>query len=162
MSTNRYRVRLVRPIFQVAVVEVEASDEHEAVLDALHQADTIPEEAWSGGFDPSSYGYDAHFVEATGESDDDDFIDADIDEDHRYLLLKANIDTGEGGILLQPWISEISDLMVADLGMDWRGQLEEFEVEGCARFYESLEEQNDRKDKKPAKVIPFRRPVKPK
>ena len=62
-------------------------------------------------------------------------------------------------MLMQPWMSEISDLMVADLGMDWRGQLEELEAEGCTRFYESLEDQVVRKDRKPAKVIPFRRPT---
>lgn len=159
MGTKQYRVRLVRPVFQVAVVEVEASDENDAMLDALHQADTVPEELWSGNFDQANYGYDAQYVEETGESDEDDYIFSGIDDDRRYLLLSANTDTGEGEMLPQPWLNEISDLMVADLGMDWRGQLEELEVEGCSRFYESLEDQIARKDRKPAKVIPFRRPT---
>lgn len=160
MSTKRYRVRLVRPVFQVAVVEVEASDEYGAMLDALHQADTVPEELWSGNFDQANYSYDAQYVEEASEPDADDYIFSGIDEDRRYLLLGANTDTGEGEMLPQPWISEISDLMVADLGMDWRGQLEKLEVEGCTRFYESLEDQIAHKDRKPAKVIPFRQPTK--
>lgn len=161
MSSKRYRVRLVRPVFQFAVVEVEAIDENEAMLDALHQAVTIPESAWSGNFDQANYGYDAQYVEEVVESDEDDYIFSGIDEDRRYLLLSANTNTGEGEMLLQPWLSEISDLMVADLGMDWRGQLEELEAEGCARFYGALEDQLAHKDRKPAKVIPFRRPTNP-
>jgi len=159
MSMKRYRVRLVRPVFQVAVVEVEANDENDAMLDALHQADTIPEEVWSGNFDQANYGYDAQYVEEAGESDEDDYIFTGIDEDRRYLLLKANTGTGEGEFLPQPWLTEISDLMIADLGMDWRGQVEELEAEGCASFYESLEDQLARKERKPGKVIPFRRPA---
>lgn len=160
MGTKRYLVRLVRPLFQVAVVELEAADENEAMLDALHQADTIPEEVWSGNFDPASYGYDTQYVEEVGEPDGDDYIFNGIEEERHYLLLKANTDTGEGDILPQPWLNEISDLMVADLGMDWRSQLEELEAEGCARFYGALEDQIAHKDRKPAKVIPFRRPTK--
>lgn len=158
MNAKRYLVRLVRPVFQVAVVEVEASDENEAMFDALLQADTVPEELWSGDFDLTSYGYDAQYVEEVTESNEDAYIFSGIEEDRRYLLLSANTNTGEGEMLLQPWLGEISDLLVADLGMDWRGQLEELEEEGCARFYGALEEQLARKDRKPAKVIPFRRP----
>lgn len=159
MITKRYLVRLVRPVFQVAVVEVEANNENDAMLDALHQADTVPEEVWSGRFDPSNYGYDTQYVGEAGESDEDDYIFSGIDEESRYLLLKANTGTGEGELLPQPWLTEISDLMIADLGMDWRSQVKELETEGCASFYESLEDQLARKERKPGKVIPFRRPA---
>lgn len=161
MNAKRYLVRLVRPVFQVAVVEVEANDENDAMLDALHQADSVPDELWSGNFDQANYGYDAQYVEEVAESDEDDYIFSGIEEDRRYLLLAANTDTGEGEMLPQPWLSEVSDLMVADLGMDWRSRLEVLETEGCERFYESLEDQVVRKDRKPAKVIPFRRPTNP-
>lgn len=155
MSTRRYRVRLVRPIFQAAVVEVEASDEEQAILEALSQAETISEKNWSGSFDPDSYFYDAQFVEDAEESSDD-YI---FDENRKYLLLKADTDSGEGELLLQPWITEISDLMVADLSMDWGGQLDVLEEAGTVSFYESLE-QIHAKPKVPAKIIPFRRPEK--
>ena len=159
MNAKRYLVRLVRPVFQVAVVEVEANDENEAMFDALHQADTVPEELWFGDFDQANYGYDAQYVEEAEESGEDNYIFTGIDEDRRYLLLCANTNTGEGELLPQPWVNEISDLMVADLCMDWRGHVEDMEAAGCAKFYESLEDQLARKDRKPAKVIPFRRPA---
>lgn len=158
MSTKQYRVRLVRPIFQAAIVEVEASDEEQAMLEALGQAESISEKDWQGAFDPGSYFYDAQFVE-DAEDSTDDYIFSGIDEDRKYLLLKADTDSGEGELLLQPWITEISDLMVADLSMDWGGQLEALEEAGTVSFYESLE-QIHAKPKTPAKIIPFRRPDK--
>lgn len=158
MNTRRYRVRLVRPVFQVAVVEVEASDEEQAMLEALGQAESISENNWTGSFDSDSYFYDAQFVEDAEESTDD-YIFTGIDEDRKYLLLKADTDSGEGELLLQPWITEISDLMVADLSMDWGNQLGALEEAGTVSFYESLEQIHD-KPKVPAKIIPFRRPEK--
>jgi hypothetical protein len=156
MSTRRYRVRLVRPLFQVAVVDVEAADEEVAMLEALSQAGTITEKEWVGEFDPDGYFYDVQYVEEAEESDDD-YIFTGIEKDRKYLLLKADTDSGEGEITFQPWMSEVSDLMVADLCSDWSGQLEELEEEGASNFYESLEKQLQVKNKTPAKVIPIRR-----
>ena len=156
MSTKRYRVRLVRPVFQVVVVDVEASGNEEAIVEAICQAETIQEKEWVGEFDPDNYFYDVQYVEeAEGEGD---YIFTGIDEDRKYLLLKADTGSGEGEVLFQPWLTEISDLMVADLCSDWGGLLQELEEVGVSSFYESLEQQLHVKNKAPAKVIPFRRP----
>jgi hypothetical protein len=157
MSTKRYRVRLVRPVFQVAVVEVEATDEDVAMLEALGQAMTITENEWVGEFDPDNYFYDVQYVEDADEPDDD-YIFTGLEKYRKYLLLKADTNSGEGEVAFQPWITEVSDLMTADLCSDWRGELEELEAEGVSNFYESLEKQMQVKNKTPAKVIPFRRP----
>jgi hypothetical protein len=157
MSTKRYRVRLVRPVFQVAVVDVEAAGEAEAMLEALSQAETIPEKDWVGEFDPDSYFYDVQYVEGADDQLDD-YIFTDIENDRKYLLLKADTISGEGEVTFQPWMSEVSDLMLADLCSDWSGQLEELEAEGASNFYETLEKYLQVKNKTPAKVIPFRRP----
>lgn len=157
MSKKRYRVRLVRPVFQVAVVDVEAAEEEGAMLEALSQAETIPEKDWRGAFNPDSYFYDAQYVEEA-DKPQDDYIFTGIDEDRKYLLLKADTDSGEGKVIFQPWLNEISDLMIADLCSDWSGQLQGLEEAGVSSFYESLEKQLELKNKTPAKVIPFRRP----
>jgi hypothetical protein len=150
-------VRLVRPVFQVAVIDIEAVDDEEAMLEALSQAETITEKEWVGEFDPDNYFYDVQYIEES-EEPDDDYIFTGIEKDRKYLLLKADTNSGEGELTFQPWMSEVSDLMVADLCSDWSGQLEELEREGSFNFYESLEKQLQVKNKTSAKVIPFRHP----
>jgi hypothetical protein len=167
MDTKKYRVRLMRPIFQIAVVEVEANCEDDAILEAIIQADTVPEQAWSGEFDPESYFYDAHSIEEVSEAEDDyisdgiedDCIPEVIEDDRKYLLLRGDIDSGTGAVPFQPWMTEISDLMVADLCQDWCADLADLEEAGMAGFYAALERQIKARDNVLAKVIPFRRPA---
>lgn len=156
MEPKTYRVRLVRPVFQAALVEVEAVGEQEAIFATFAQSGTIPDEEWVGKFDPDSYFCDAQFVDEAG--DGDDYIFTEVDAYRKYLLLKANTDSGEGELLLQPWMDGITELMLADLSSDWSGELAELAEEGVSRFVESLERQKRLLNKTPAKVIPFRRP----
>jgi hypothetical protein len=157
MNMKRYRVRIVRPVFQTAVVDVIASDEAEAMFEALCQAETVAEKEWVGEFDPDCYFYDVQFIHETEHAGEDP-ISNDRGEEWKYLLLRADTDSGEGEVTFQPWMSEVSDLMVADLCSDWSSQLEDLEKEGAANYYESLEKQLHAKNSVPAKVIPFRRP----
>lgn len=164
MGLGKYRVRVVRPVFQAVVMEVDANDEEEAVKEVLDQVKDIPEKEWVGSFAPKSYCYD---VQGVVEVDPDD---EDYDENHifqieqyrNYLLLKANTFTGEGEVIWQPWLGSISDLMVADLAMDWADELEEIRDEGASCFFEDLEKQVQKQaevrkaQKEPAKIIPFK------
>jgi hypothetical protein len=156
MGKKRFRVRLVRPVFQYVDVEVEAGEEDEALATALAGAETIPDGAWCGTFDPDEYGVDA--VAVGGASEMDEEIFTSISKNKMYLLLKADTDSGEGEVLYQPWIREISDLMLADLCSDWGAELAEVEEEGAERFYERLERHARFLKEGPAKVIPLRRP----
>lgn len=156
MEKKRFRVRLVRPVFQYVDMEVEAGEEYEAVSTALEGAGTIPDGEWRGNFDPEEYGVDAvHVTEAAGV---DEEMFTSIAEEKKYLLLKADIDSGEGEVVYQPWIGEISDLMLADLCSDWTGELAEAEEGGVARFYDWAERHARFLKEGPAKVIPLRRP----
>jgi len=58
----------------------------------------------------------------------------------------------------QPWIGEVSDLMLADLCADWAGELSEAEEAGVAGFYDWAERHARFLKDGPAKVIPLRRP----
>lgn len=156
MDKKRFRVRLVRPVFQFVDVEVEAGEENEALFTALAGVETIPEDAWHGSFDPDEYGIDAVAVDDAADSDEEIFTA--IAEDKKYLLLKADTDSGEGEVLYQPWMRDISDLMVADLCSDWSGELAEASEVGAERFYDQLERHARFLKEGPAKVIPLRRP----
>jgi hypothetical protein len=114
MNPNTFKIRIVRPVFQSVIVEVEADSEEEAVAAALGQADTVSEEEWAGAFEPEDYFYDAHCIKEVHPS-----------EYRKYLPLRASTFSGEGEVLYQPWLEEVDDLMLADLCMDWSGQLEE-------------------------------------
>lgn len=158
METKKYRVRLARPVFEVTVVEVEAGGPEEAVLEALCQADGVPESAWEGEFDPESYFYDVQFLQEVTADAEEDSLGRGLDEDRKYLLLRGDIDAGEGAVPFQPWLTDISDLMVADLCSDWGAQVATLERMGVAGFYASLEREMKEKNRGPGKVIPFRRP----
>ena len=81
-----------------------------------------------------------------------------VAKDKKYLLLKADTDSGEGEVVYQPWIGAISDLMIADLCSDWGGELAEAEEAGVAGFYDWVERHARFLKEGPAKVIPLRRP----
>ena len=156
MEKKRFRVRLVRPVFEYADVEVEAEEEYEAAFAALAGVGTIPADEWRGQFAPEEYGVDAiHVTEAPG---DDEELSTAIAGEKKYLLFKADTDTGEGEVVYQPWIGEVSDLMLADLCVDWTGELAEAEKAGVAGFYDWAERHARFLKEGPAKVIPLRRP----
>jgi hypothetical protein len=160
MEQRKFLVRLVRPVFEAVVVEVEAENEVMAEVAALTQAESIEDEHWVGTFDPGSYGCDAQCV-IPAEEGEDDFIFSGIENERKYALLKADLDSGEGRMLFQPWMDEIDDLMWADLCMDWSNQLEALRREGAERYFGWLTKSIEApKEARLAKVIPFRRPEK--
>jgi hypothetical protein len=161
MEQRKFLVRLVRPVFQVAVVEVEAENEEMAEAAALTQAESIEDEHWVGTFDPGSYGCDAQYV-IPAEEAKDDFIFSSIENERKYALLKADLDSGEGRMMFQPWMNGIDDLMWADLCMDWGIQLEGLRREGAESYFGWLKSLGAPKEARLAKVIPFRRPEKEK
>ena len=56
----------------------------------------------------------------------------------RYVLLKANCDTAEGDLLLQPWlVIEQPDLLTSDLCREWLGSLNEL---GLTHMSERLDD----------------------
>ena len=62
------------------------------------------------------------------------------DENTRYLLLKADTFLGEGQVVRQPWMSELSPISERDLCGDW---------------VEALQAGQDESPRGPARVLPF-------
>jgi hypothetical protein len=162
MEQRKFLVRLVRPVFEAVVVEIEAENEKMAAAAALIQAESIADEHWIGTFDTGSYDFDAQYVVPANEADDD-FIFSGVEKERKYTLLKADLDSGEGRMLLQPWMDTIDDLMSADLCMDWGNQLEALRREWAKNYFGWLPKSLEKpKEVRLAKVIPFRRPEKEK
>lgn len=136
----KYFVQVMRPVFQKSVIEVEAVNEDEAVMVALKKAALQPEKNWSGQFDDENYAQ--QIVEVVPE---DELEGADVPDEHfdamlkRYALLEASTETGDGKVAPQPWMNEISGLMLADISCDWIEALDELKEEGLDDFNRFLE-----------------------
>lgn len=159
MSSSRYRVVLSRPVFQVVMVDVVAEDREDAMVKALSHAGMVPEEEWTGVFDPADYFYDVqHATEAEEAEIALEHYGYSADRYTKYLLLKADTFAGEGEVLMQPWVNRVSDQMADDIFREWTSELEKIGAGGASKFLERLTGKAEEAKGKPAKVIPIRRP----
>ncbi len=158
---KNYLIRLCKPEFKTLVLEVEADSAESAALEAYKQATVSSEQSWKLT-DDADYMMDVQMILPTSETsnaEDREFIEDA--KDSRYLMLKAECDTGEGGVLMQPWVHEQDHLLMADLIKDWQMALDEAYEEHLAGFTEQqytvadspLPMQNVVRRK--AKIIPF-------
>ena len=129
-----YHVQLARLRLDTAVVTVEIDhhDDDLAADAALARVDALPATAWRA--QPVISTDYAPFVQAViaqdelkQPTDDEREVEAQIEDEAeiRYILLKANCGTGEGDVVLQPWLlTDQPDLMASDLTRDWIASLE--------------------------------------
>lgn len=122
VQESEFLVQVLRPVFELATIRVRAGSEEDAQLLAVEQASKLPANAWISAFSSQDYACDcAAVVELEGDNDADA---ADcMASDTKYVLLKADLATGEGEIRLQPWLYKTSGLMLADLCDDWAGAI---------------------------------------
>lgn len=133
----KYFVSLVRPVFERAVVEVEAGSYSDAQVKALEAAAGLPDSSWRGDYKPSQY---AFHIERTADADDaPEWVRAPDLTDMCYALLQADVDSGEGSLMPQPWMAEQSSLLLADVSEDWAGDIEAFGAGEVAAFQGELE-----------------------
>lgn len=129
-----YHVQLARLRLDTTVVtiEIDHHDDDLAADAALTRVDALPATAWRA--QPVTSTDYAPFVQAVipqdelkHPTDDERDIEAQIEDEAeiRYILLKANCGTGEGDVVLQPWLlTDQPDLMASDLTRDWIASLE--------------------------------------
>lgn len=155
MAPEKYLVRLVRPVFQTAYLEVEGSYEGDAAETALAMAAGLSEEAWCGNYNPELYDYDVHCVRTGTTADGHDFSLLDFPQ---YGLLSSDEDPPIGLTATQPWMRWQQPFALTRLFSKWVDLLKE-----DSRFYfdagiDLLEEigkvwrQTDRK------VVPLKHP----
>jgi hypothetical protein len=156
-KSERYWVLLARPVIQTTVVEVKASDYREAANKARQKATKLPDSRWEGSYQPDEYGIDAltGLADSTFAPDEDpEEYMQECAEDYRYMLLKANLDSGEGVLLVEPWLQNSDALSAADLLKDWSIAATELYEQAAGNWIESLEERSkELAPKTSAKVI---------
>lgn len=131
----KYYAKVVRIRLEVACIEIESDDiktGHEAADRALDAA-TADDLPWKMlPYDSEAYaphvemlvsdpelaeaGETAHVIRRWMRSPESSVQD-------RYLILHADLETGEGRTILQPWLSEAAGLTLADLCGEWMDDL---------------------------------------
>ncbi|HJV64451.1 MAG TPA: hypothetical protein VJ550_01830 [Geomonas sp.] len=121
MERQKYLVRVVRPVFEAAYLEVEARDENEACSTAMASAYQLPAEKWSGRFNPDDYFVDAHCVRRSQTQDGHPFTLLDFP---LYLIMNTNHSPSIAGAG-EPWMNYVQPMEVASLMSEWIDQLAE-------------------------------------
>ncbi len=138
MSKNQRRfVRVCRPRFEVAVIELNTDDPSHAKVKAAAIASSLPDSAWTMlAFNKKQYF--PHVEEVATNSDmeaaafgDDTteeliakFRDVQEDRSIAYLLLMADLESGEGELIAEPW-RDFSDprALELDVANDWHNEV---------------------------------------
>jgi hypothetical protein len=134
-ATTRYRIRLARMRLETMDVTIEEADDDAgrkraqeiAVAEALGSLD----KKWDGvPWDPGNYDPWVEEIASEGDAEAngttlDKIFRVPLNEDEpderhfNYLVLLADMDTGEGRVCWQPWFSKPVGLMEVDVGGDW-------------------------------------------
>lgn len=129
----KYFVRLVRPRFETQLTVVEADDEEDAHVQAMAQSFSRERDWRLVEF--SFTDYRCHVEECVSEEDIklDETTKKEVrarlsstasPDENKYLLMQANVGTGHGEIVLQPWFVQEDNLMAHDLCLDWASEIE--------------------------------------
>jgi len=145
-SEQKFYVRVCRPRFEVAAIEVTCTDHDEANSLAVWKAVELDDRAWRLlPHDDDSYF--PHVEECLSDNDmsanadkEDpkeaqiaEFMNLERERDQRYLLLVGDPTTGEGEVVFEPWChSHHPQLLEADLSGDWISILEAVFNEGAS------------------------------
>jgi hypothetical protein len=116
------------------------ADDGDAEQKAIERARLLPGPEWKlQPFDHAAYRPHAEAMIAQDELTESEVVeDALRRNETRYLLLKGDCETGEGDIILQPWLkTQEPDLLASDLCAEWIGALEQL---GLTHLSERLDD----------------------
>gem|GEM_PF-6203806 len=125
-----FTVRLVRPVFETLVIEVEAWGRKSARQKALDRTDKLPASDWAAvTFDDREYRphvasiIDNQEVHETAPAPHEQFREHrmvdQMPRNIRYMILAADLKNREGHWLPQPWFDNAEPLTQADLCSGW-------------------------------------------
>lgn len=151
MNQSKYYIRVMRPIFQRAILTVEASSDNAAMRAALKKAAQLTDNEWG----LVEAGSDQPIVEIALSEEDTEGSDADrlaflSDIRHAYALLQADLDEGEGLFIAPTWLKHQPALTIADVTQDWSEALSGIYEEGVEAFTDWLRRQTH-----PTNVVNF-------
>ncbi|MEM7620911.1 MAG: hypothetical protein AAF228_10710 [Pseudomonadota bacterium] len=126
---KRYSCRIVRPVLQSVIIEVEAETSQHAVNKAISEVSNCDNSAWKNvPFDHESYephvqeilDHDIIESKCTGPDTQTDALrSSHANTDVRYLLLAARTDMRDACALLQPWFKKLDPILQADFCEEW-------------------------------------------
>ena len=152
MKRSKYYVRLMRPIFQRAILTVEATSDEAAMRSALQQAERLTEREWAR----LEVEHELPVVEvALSEDESEGDTEADVlefvsDVQHAYALLQADLEAGEGTFIAPTWLKHQPQLAIADITQDWTDALLGISEAEANAFYDWLSRQG-----RPTNVVDF-------
>ena len=120
-------VRVMRPVFLRALIQVEANSTEEACELALKRAAALKAEQWN------ELGEDRDpplIIEAVNSAGDEELAGvADpaallLRCDHAYALLSGDLERVAGDVILTPAMGEVDHMQFADIASDWIIQLD--------------------------------------
>lgn len=155
MSKEKYLVRVIRPVFQAAYLEIEASSEQEAACVAFSSGHSIPEEEWKGRYDPEDYLYDVHCVSTTETTDGNAVSLLDFP---KYAILSTNEAPHIGNPSIQPWMNDINPATTAAIISRWIDNLRDERVLYYEEAIEFLQEKLKQWKGSNEKVVPLQPP----
>lgn len=157
-------ILLCRPRFEVALVEIEDDNIQRAQRRALELAPSDPASWALAPFDGQNY--HPHVERCLPEPAAEismylgefEKTAAGVralvqDEDTRYLLLKADLCDGEGKVLRQPLMLELSPILEHDLCGDWLEAFEAYREKALEAAKAGLPSATGPRD--PDQVLPF-------
>lgn len=137
MENQKYLVRLVRPVFQVAYLEIDACSESDACSKAFESAYRLPDEHWAGRFNPDDHIFDVHCVRSdeTPAGHPFSFLDFPL-----YSIMSTNDAPFLHSDGNQPWMNYLNPMTVAGQMSKWITQLEHSRGRYYEEAMENLEE----------------------
>ncbi len=168
----KHYVRVCRPRFEVAVLEIDADDEEQAEDIAVGVAIELPGEGWhllpcnDELYQPHvETCHSEHTINASADDpkEREEYIEdlkslerADAVNHIRYLLLYADVGTGQGRVIFEPWFpAGEPELLEHDLAGDWVSDLEVIMDEGLENFEEFVANLPREPDHLRPIVVPF-------
>lgn len=133
-----FYVRMVRPVIEEAVVKVDAETLEEAQLLAAEAAAALPDSSWVRRDVGNDHAPTFECAVPEAESPNS-WPTSDFWPKVSYTLLRANLDSMEGRLIPQPWMVSLSPLALADLAVDWSGDVAEVRERGVEGWLESLD-----------------------
>lgn len=121
----KYYVRLMRPIYQRAILTLEAPSDDAAMTAALEQAGRLTDKDWTEVppvQDPPFIEIFLSEDETAGDSEET-IMQFMHDIQQAYALLQADLEAGEGSFIAPMWLKSQSREMMTDLTGDWAADM---------------------------------------
>jgi hypothetical protein len=152
MARSKYYVRVMRPVFQRAILTVEASSDEAAMRSALKLAERLMDGDWTrleAQQEPPLVEIALSEDEAEGDTEANIFKFVS-DVQHAYALLQADLAEGDGHFIAPTWLQRQPALAIADITQDWAEALTGVSEDGIEAFYDWLSRQGH-----PTNVVNF-------